>query len=166
MNTDLSSDAVIEADLVDLYLNDSKLVRQDHFDLNVSSDSYQQQNRLQASAEVLKSGEHKDGSPNYVFRGKLSFGLRFVALESVGTGLSEANADEPLAELAATFTALYRLPQVLPDDQMHALIEKNMIPNSWPYWREHAIRMMAEARLPRPKIPLLKSDFVLKPSSS
>lgn len=60
------------------------------------------------------------------------------------------------AEIEASFCAVYRCQEKLSDDEIKEFSSFNAVHNVWPFWREHAFRMAAEARLSRPNIPLMK----------
>lgn len=61
-----------------------------------------------------------------------------------------------LAEIEASFCAIYACSERLADNEIKEFVGFNATHNVWPFWREHALRMSAEARLPRPNIPLMR----------
>ncbi|MEX0606016.1 MAG: hypothetical protein WD623_13995 [Marinobacter sp.] len=154
-------DKVIEhVDLVDIYLNNGSVERDKNFDQGAASADIQQQSKLSVSADILAG----DGGEDEVFllRALVTAGVRFVARpESPESkvrveGGSDSADSEVLAEIEATFCALYRYKEDLSDDELNEFLSFNAIHNVWPFWREHALRVAAEAKLPRPSISLMK----------
>lgn len=81
----------------------------------------------------------------------MSAGVRYVVLDA------EVAEDEiVLAEIQASFCAVYRCSEPLSDNELREFVEHNVTHNVWPFWREHALRLSAEAKLPRPLVPLMK----------
>lgn len=152
MNEQPLQQAIKAMELLDLYLNDSHLQREKNFDLHHPSEAMRQQSKLTVSGDLLQKESETDGSVQHYLRGFVSFGLRFVSAET------SSNDDEPetLAELRATFAVLYQMEHELADEVIQEFIQHNMVHNAWPFWREHAIRVFSEAKLPRPQIGLFK----------
>lgn len=154
-------DRVIEhLELVDIYLNDGSVERDKNFDHGSGVGNIQQQSKLSVTADILSDDSGEDDV--FLLRALVTAGVRFVARtedkKSLAAADADANvADTPvLAEIEATFCALYRYKEEFSDDELNEFLSFNAIHNVWPFWREHALRVAAEAKLPRPHIPLMK----------
>ncbi|MBE0472403.1 MAG: hypothetical protein IBX55_23205 [Methyloprofundus sp.] len=145
MDKALITKAADALELVDIHLYSSSIARFE----DIFSDEYpadmQQQNKLAVSAAVLASEDGKK-----LINVKATFGMRFVLL----AGDKEERA---LAEIESTFMAKYIQTEEIEEQALEEFIKFNAIHNVWPFWREHAFRMAAEANLPKPLIPFFRA---------
>lgn len=151
MNEQALQDAIQSMELLDIYLNEGQLQRSHDFDLHFPAEAMRQQSKLSVSGDILSKEADDAGAHQLYLRAFVSFGLRFVPKAN-----NDSNDQSPLAELTATFAVLYQMSQELPDDVIQQFIQHNVVHNAWPFWREHAIRVFSEAKLPRPQIGLFK----------
>lgn len=157
MDRELLNKAIASMELMDIYLNESSIKRDKEFDHGYPTQELLQQNKLLVTADILGTEGHKQGN---VLRALVTAGARFVAKDHSGEPPSEAGAQKVLAELEASFCAVYRYDIELTDDELGEFLRFNAVHNVWPFWREHALRMAAEAKLHRPSIPLMKPKGV------
>ena len=101
--------------------------------------------------------EEATEASGYLLRVLVTFGVRFVTgLEATAEQSDTEGEPEILAEIEAVFCAMYHCREEIPEDDLQEFLRFNVVHNTWPFWREHALRMAAEAKLPRPAIPLMK----------
>lgn len=152
MKLELIKAAVDKLELVDIYLNDSRLERDNTFFVGGCDVELVQQSRRSIRAEWLEDdlGTEKEQDKQYL-RALITLSLRFLR-----AGTEEKNQPKVLAEMEATFCALYLCKEPLEEEQAAEFLRFNAVHNVWPFWRERAFRMAAEARLPTPRIPLLR----------
>lgn len=157
MDRKLVSKVIEHVELVDIYLNDGSVTRDKNFDQGAVPADLQQQSKLSVSADIL-AGDAGEAEV-FLLRALVTAGVRFVAKPESRENMEEGS-DTPgsavLAEIEATFCALYRYKEDLSDDELNEFLSFNAIHNVWPFWREHALRVAAEAKLPRPTVPLMK----------
>lgn len=154
MDRELIREAIKKMELLDIYLNEGRLARDKNFDSGTPLQEIRQQNKLSVTADILgteKDAEERGG----LLRALVTVGLRFVpnfdeSIEESGRALTVH------AEVEATFCAVYRYSEKMTDDEIAEFLRFNAVHNVWPFWREHVLRVSAEAKLPRPSIPLMK----------
>lgn len=154
MKTELIQSAISKSELLDIYLSESKITRDNNFVLDVDLKDIKQQNRREAQVEVLELDKNKatpETTTPYLLKCIISFGSRFIKENT-----QQENQQQVLAELEASFCAVYQCTEQLSDDELKEFVSFNVVHNVWPFWREHAFRLAAEAKLPRPTIPLLR----------
>jgi len=154
MDRKLLGEAIKKMELLDIYLNESKLTRDKDFDSGAPAQTLRQQNKLAVKADILGTEDNPDDKSG-LLRALVTVGLRFVS--SPDQNDDKAN-EKPVvrAEIEATFCALYRYSEEMTDDEIAEFLRFNAVHNVWPFWREHALRVSAESKLPRPSIPLMK----------
>jgi len=86
----------------------------------------------------------------------ISFGIRFVK------PVSEFSNEEVnlLAHIEAEFSAKYKIAKEPKNDVLRDFVKLSVVHNVWPFWREFAFRASESAHLPKPLIPLMKSDGI------
>lgn len=157
MDRELIGKVIENVELVDIYLNDGSVERDKNFDQGTAPENIQQQSKLSVSADILTGDAGKD--EEFVLRALVIAGVRFVAKPESKEAMEESSdkaGSTVLAEIEATFCALYRYKEDLSDDELNEFLSFNAVHNVWPFWREHALRVASEAKLPRPNIPLMK----------
>ena len=156
MKPDLISSAIDKLELLDIYLNESSIIRDKNFDYGADISKLEQQSRLTASADILNTTDDVELNNSLqkgsLLRATVNFGIRFVESNSQNGN----NEDNVLASIEASFCAVYSCKDELTDDELTEFVQFNTIHNIWPFWREHALRMSAESKLPRPLIPLMR----------
>lgn len=154
MDRELIGEAIKKMELLDIYLNEGRLTRDKNFDSGVSLQQIRQQNKLAVTADILgteEDAEEKGG----LLRALVTVGLRFVPVSDENN--EESDGDLAVhAEVEATFCAVYRYSDKMTDDEIAEFLRFNAVHNVWPFWREHVLRVSAEAKLPRPSIPLMR----------
>ncbi len=144
MDKALISKAADALELVDIHLYSSSISRFEEIFADDYPEDMKQQNKLSVSAEVLASEGGKT-----IINVKAAFGLRFVLL-------ADDQEEQVLAEIESTFIAKYLQANEVEEQALEEFIKFNAIHNVWPFWREHAFRMSAEANLPKPLIPFFR----------
>ena len=145
MDKALITKAVDALELVDIHLYSSSIARFAEIFLDEYPADMQQQNKLAVSAEVLASEDGKK-----LINVKAAFGMRFVLQ-------ADDKEERALAEIESTFIAKYIQTDEIEEQALEEFIKFNAIHNVWPFWREHAFRMAAEANLPKPLIPFFRA---------
>lgn len=147
MDKELISQAIKSLELIDIYLYSTSITRFEE----INSDSYPeemaQQNKVSIKAEFLETADKLDDSR--LIHAKVKFGLRFIEED-------EESEIKTLAEIEACFIAKYHQLAEVSDDAIGEFMQFNVIHNVWPFWREHAFRSAAQAKLPTPMISLFK----------
>jgi hypothetical protein len=147
MDKELIGEAIKSLELIDIHLYSTSIARFEE----ISSDNYPegmaQQNKISIKAEFLEREDDSDGSA--LIHAKVEFGLRFVEENEE----SEINT---LAEIEACFIVKYQKLQEVSDEAINEFMQFNVVHNAWPFWREHAFRSAAQAKLPTPMISLFK----------
>jgi hypothetical protein len=147
MDKELIGEAIKSLELIDIHLYSTSIARFEE----ISSDNYPegmaQQNKISIKAEFLEREDDSDGSA--LIHAKVEFGLRFVEENEE----SEINT---LAEIEACFIVKYQQLQGVSDEAINEFMQFNVVHNAWPFWREHAFRSAAQAKLPTPMISLFK----------
>lgn len=147
MDKSLIAEAVKSLEVKDIYVNSCSVER--HVDITDSDfpEEMFQQASLGISAEFWEPTE-ENPQKEKIIKVKVDLGLRFVAGED----------DEliVLAEIKACFVAEYIQTGEASQEALDEFIQFNTVHNVWPFWREHAFRVSAETRLPRPQIGLYK----------
>ncbi|WP_153045474.1 hypothetical protein [Marinobacter salexigens] len=131
-----------------------RLTRDKNFDSGISLQQIRQQNKLAVTADILGTEEDVEEKSG-LLRALVTVGLRFVSASDEGEEESDG-AVAVHAEVEATFCAVYRYSEKMTDDEIAEFLRFNAVHNVWPFWREHVLRVSAEAKLPRPSIPLMK----------
>jgi len=154
MDRKLLGEAIKKMELLDIYLNESKLSRDKDFDSGAPAQDLRQQNKLAVEADILGTEDNPDDQSG-LLRALVTVGLRFVS--SPDQNDDKANEKPAVrAEIEAKFCALYRYSEEMTDDEIAEFLRFNAVHNVWPFWREHALRVSAESKLPRPSIPLMR----------
>lgn len=147
MENELISEAINSLDLIDIHLYSASISRFEE----ISSDNYPeemgQQNKISIKAEFLEKEDNSNDSR--LIHVKVEFGLRFIEENEE----SEINT---LAEIEACFIVKYLQTQEISEKAINEFMRFNVVHNTWPFWREHALRSAAQAKLPTPMIPLFK----------
>lgn len=147
MDKELIGQAVKALELIDIHLYSTSITRFEE----ISSDSYPddmaQQNKIFIKAEFLEKVDKSDDSK--LIHAKVEFGLRFIEKE-------EEEEIKALAEIEACFIAKYHQLAEISEEAISEFMKFNVIHNVWPFWREHAFRSAAQAKLPTPMISLFK----------
>ena len=158
MRRNIIDSAIAKLELIDIYLNDSALYREVDFVRRPELSELKQQQKQTISADVLVEENEGEESARIALRVLVSFGVRFVADEN-----DVGQAETVLAEIEASFCALYKCSEMLSDDEVKEFVKHNAVHNVWPFWREHAYLASAKANLPKPVIPLMKPRPHVKP---
>jgi len=147
MDKELIGEAINSLELIDIHLYSASISRFEE----ISSDNYPeemgQQNKISIKAEFLEKEGDSDGSA--LIHAKVKFGLRFIEE-------NEESEIKMLAEIEACFIAKYQQLQKVSEEAINEFMQFNVVYNVWPFWREHAFRSAAQAKLPIPMIPLFK----------
>jgi hypothetical protein len=147
MDKELIGEAIKSLELIDIHLYSTSITRFEE----ISSDNYPeemgQQNKISIKAEFLEKEEDSDGSR--LIHAKVEFGLRFIEE-------NEESEIKTLAEIEACFIVKYHQSQEISEEAINEFMEFNVVHNAWPFWREHAFRSAAQAKLPTPMISLFK----------
>ncbi|GGY10230.1 hypothetical protein GCM10007160_41790 [Litchfieldella qijiaojingensis] len=152
MDKQLIAEAAEKVEIVDIYLYSSAVNRHDEIHQDNIPEGMVQQDKLAVTVDLLEPVEPEEENADSLLRARIDYGVRFVLLPESG---SESSV-HVLAELTACFAATYRYRDGLSEAAISEFMRYNAVHNTWPFWREHALRMSAEARLPRPTIPLMK----------
>lgn len=165
MDHKLMERAIDAMELLDIYLNEGRLIRDKNFDYGAQLQDVRQQSKLSVTADILSSanGQGDTGKRGAILRALVTVGVRFVATAGEGIEDEKSQKDQKgqpgstvMGEIEATFCAMYRYSNELSDDELAEFLRFNAVHNVWPFWREHALRVAAESKLPRPSIPLMK----------
>ena len=152
MDKKLIAEATEKVEIVDIYLYGSSLSRHDEIHQHDIPEGMVQQDKMAVSVDLLEPIEAVEDGADSLLRARIDYGVRFVLLPERG----DAGSVHVLAEITACFAATYRYQDGLSEAAISEFMRYNAVHNTWPFWREHALRMSAEARLPRPTIPLMK----------
>tara|TARA_B100001063_G_scaffold244614_1_gene277817 strand:+ start:265 stop:696 length:432 start_codon:yes stop_codon:yes gene_type:complete len=139
MDNKLIKEATSNLELIDIHLYSSEISRfediyQDHY-----PDDMSQETDVNLSAELA---ELKNGRKTLKVKASLSAIYK--------------QDDRSLSIIKATFLAVYNIYDDISEEAISEFVRHNSLHNVWPFWREHAYRMSAEAKLPRPHIALQK----------
>lgn len=151
MNKSLIKEALQHLELLDIYLFSSSVNRFSKITESAFPDNMLQENKLSISADFLESAEKKEEAASKLVNAKVQLVVRYMVEDD------ESNT-EVLAEIEACFLAQYTLKDGASEKAIDEFMKYNVIHNVWPFWREHALRVSAEARLPRPQIPLFRAQ--------
>ena len=152
MDKQLIAEAMEKVEIVDIYLYGSTVSRHDEIHQNNIPEGMVQQDKLAVSVDLLEPIEAGEDGADSLLRARIDYGVRFVLLSKAG----DEDSVHVLAEITACFAATYRYQDGLSEAAISEFMRYNAVHNTWPFWREHALRMSAEARLPCPTIPLMK----------
>lgn len=147
MDTELIQSAYNKCELVDIYLNNNALQRVAEFNINADLKDIKQQHKQSVKADFLAL-EPDSNTPEvnpFLLRCFVELGVRFVRED-----------EQVQAEIEATFCAVYICKEELTETELNEFVRFNVVHNVWPFWREHAFRVSAEAKLPRPSISLMR----------
>ena len=92
-----------------------------------------------------------DGSEERELQVLVSLGERVV--ENV-----ESEKPKVYFGIEADYLVIYELVAEVSEDALKAFSEFNSVHNVWPFWRQHAFDLVAQARLPQLQIPLFSGD--------
>ncbi len=147
MDKDLISQAIKSLELIDIHLYSTSITRFEEISADIYPDEMGQQNKISVKAEFLEKADDSDDTR--LIHAKVEFGLRFI----------EENEDgeiKTLAEIEACFIAKYHQLAEVSEEAISEFMQFNVVHNVWPFWREHAFRSAAQAKLPTPMISLYK----------
>jgi hypothetical protein len=150
MDKALIGAAIAALELVDIHLYSTSVKRYESISNEQHPDDMLQQNKVSVDVEFLES-EEEENIGTRIINAKVSFGLRFAV----------ENEDDEMtvfSEIESCFLAKYFQNKELSEEAVSEFMKYNVIHNVWPFWREHAFRISAEARLPKPMIPLFKQQ--------
>lgn len=150
MKRNIIDSAIAKLELIDIYLNDSSLSREVDFVRHPEPSELKQQQKQAIRADVLVEDSEGAESAKVALRVLVSFGVRFVADEN-----EAGRGESVLAEIEASFCALYNCSEILSDDEVREFAKHNAVHNVWPFWREHVFLVSEKANLPKPVIPLM-----------
>lgn len=148
MDKELIEAAIDALELVDIHLYSTSVKRYESISDERYPEDMLQQNKFSVDVEFLES-EEKENIGTRIINAKVSFGLRLMV---------EKENDEmtSLSEIESCFLAKYFQNKELSEEAVSEFMKYNVIHNVWPFWREHAFRISAEAHLPKPIISLFK----------
>ncbi len=152
MDRSLISQAIEALELSDIYLYSSSISRTEDITESDYPETMYQQNKLGLRVDFIKPEEPQE-SFEQVIHAKVDFGLRLVVSEN-----KEDDEPQVLSEIEACFFASYIQMSEASEEAISEFIKHNIVHNVWPFWREHAFRLSAEARLPKPMISLFKDQ--------
>lgn len=138
-----------EASLIklrDVFLFESTITRHVHITENWFPQSMFQQTKMSMGVELAEFPGIEDGYE--ILWVKIEFGVRFINQDNEGSKPS------PLADIEAVFHAEYKMKEIedIPVNKLIEFFQQEIVRDVWPYWREHAIRIAAETKLPKPDI--------------
>lgn len=148
MDKKLITKALDVLELLDIYLYSSSVDRFEEITTHSYPEDMMQQNMVSVSSEYLDVSE-EDGAER-VLRARVELGCRFVTDEDGD------EMEEVYSELKACFVAVYSQSESVDDKAIDEFLKYNSVHNVWPFWREHAFRVSAEANLPKPVIKLFR----------
>lgn len=136
--------------LKDIYLNESKIVRDHNFTNESNQDGVYQQELLKIEAEELVPDD--TSFPN-LLRCFVTVGARFVR----NSAESEDEIDE-LATIEASFCVIYEKIDVISDECIQEFMKFNVVHNVWSFWRQHAYTTARDSKLPLPEVPFFRGS--------
>ena len=150
MDRELIQEAMDALELVDIYVNSSRIIRH-QYDIfhDAFPEKMEQQDKITVEGYCLESNSSE--SEPEIIRAKIKLGSRFIERDN------EDNTIIELAEIEAEFVAEYIVNGDVSESALKEFIRFNAVHNVWPFWREFAFKSASEARLPRPIIPLMKN---------
>jgi len=147
MDKQLINEAIAVLDLMDIHLYTTSVKRFEDINSENYPDDMSQQNKISVNADFLEPEDKNDSSR--LIHAKVEFGLKFF-VESTEAEITT------LAEIDACFIAKYHQSKEVSEDAINEFMIFNVVHNVWPFWREHAFRVAAQAKLPTPMISLYK----------
>ena len=147
MDKELIGEAIESLELIDIHLYSTSISRFEEISADNYPEEMEQQNKISIKAEFLEKEDDSDGSR--LIHAKVEFGLRFIEK-------AEESEIKIFAEIEACFIVKYHQLQKVSEEAINEFMRFNVVHNAWPFWREHAFRSSAQAKLPTPMIPLLK----------
>lgn len=148
MNRSLINEALQNLELLDIFLFSSSVSRFSKITDSSYPEKMSQEDKLGISAEFLEIVEKGEDSPKKLVDAKVQLAIKYTVEDNT----------EVLAEIESCFLARYTLQDGASEEAVDEFMKYNVIHNVWPFWREHVLRISAEARLPRPCIPLFKQQ--------
>ena len=145
MDNDLIVEAIKSLELIDIHLYSTSISRFEAINSDDYPEKMGQQNKISVKAEFLEN----DSDDSRLIHAKVEFGLRFIEE-------NEESEIRTLAEIEACFIVKYHQIQEVSEEAIAQFMQFNVLHNAWPFWREHAFRSAAQAKLPTPMIPLFK----------
>lgn len=149
MDKELIREAIKSLELIDIHLYSTSIIRFEEINSDNYPEEMEQQNKISIKAEFLEKADESDTSK--LIHAKVEFGLRFITKD-------DENKIKNLVEIEACFIAKYHQLQEVSEEAISQFIQFNVVHNVWPFWREHAFRSAAQAKLPTPIIPLFKPE--------
>ncbi|BBW92529.1 hypothetical protein PS1M3_26160 [Pseudoalteromonas sp. PS1M3] len=149
MDKKLIREAIRSLELMDIYLYSMSVKRFEDIDAEHYPDEMSQQNKVSISAEFFEPVDEKESAR--LIHAKVEFGLKFI-LENADSEVTN------LAEIEACFVAKYHQANEVSEEAINEFMKFNVVHNVWPFWREHAFRTAAQAKLPTPIISLYKPN--------
>jgi ferritin-like protein len=147
MDRKLISEAIDALDLMDIHLYSTSIKRFEDIDSDNYPDDMSQHNKISVSADFLEPEDENDNSR--LIHAKVEFGLKFL-VEDTDSEITN------LAEIDACFIAKYHQSKEISEEAISEFMKFNVVHNVWPFWREHAFRSAAQAKLPTPMVSLYK----------
>ena len=147
MDKELISQAIKSLELIDIHLYSTSITRFEEITFDSYPDEMGQQNKISIKAEFLEKADDSDDMR--LIHAKVEFGLRFIEE-------NEKDEVKTLAEIQACFIAKYHQLAEVSEEAISEFMHFNVVHNVWPFWREHAFRSAAQAKLPTPMISLYK----------
>lgn len=147
MDKELISQAINSLELIDIHLYSTSITRFEEISADSYPDEMAQQNKISIKAEFFEKADQSD-DPKLI-HAKVEFGLRFIEEE-------KGSEIKTLAEIEACFIAKYHQLADISEEAISEFMQFNVVHNVWPFWREHAFRSAAQAKLPTPMLSLFK----------
>lgn len=147
MDKALIAEAIKSIDLLDIHLYSCFVKREEQTNIELTSE-VNEKSRLSISADFYENTDEDNDNTKFkgrIISAKITLGHRYLN-----------NKDNILAEIEAVFIVNYTQYSYASDNAISEFLKHNAVYNIWPFWREHAFRISAEARLPKPSIGLKK----------
>lgn len=141
--------AISKLRLKDIYLNESKIIRDHNFTNESNQDGIYQQELLKIEAEELIPDDVS--FPN-LLRCVVTVGARFVR----DSAEDQDEVDE-MATIEASFCVIYEKTDEISDDCLKEFMKFNVVHNVWSFWRQHAYATARESKLPLPEVPFFRA---------
>lgn len=148
MDKELIGEAIKSLELIDIHLYSTSISRFEEINSDDYPEEMGQQNKISVKAEFLEN-DSDDSDDSRLIHAKVEFGLRFIEE-------NEESEIKTLAEIEACFIVKYHQTQEVSEEAINEFMQFNVVHNAWPFWREHAFRSAAQAKLPTPMISLFK----------
>jgi hypothetical protein len=147
MDKKLIGEAIQALELIDIYLYTTSVKRFKEISSSNYPDEMAQQNKIAIGAEFLEAESERN--TERLINAKVEFCARYIVEEN-------DNEVTAYAEIEACFIAKYSQLKDISEEAISEFMKFNVVHNIWPFWREHAFRLSAQAKLPTPIISLYK----------